>query len=164
MSRAIKTTYTLAALTFLLGVTLPLITVSKFVIISNTYSLLSGVFQLLHQGLYPLFVVVFMFSLVLPIGKMYYLGKLIFGKSEGTSAQEIVGLMHKYGRWAMLDVMIVAVLVVAGKLGALASVEIHLGLYLFGLSVILTMLATHIVQSRLELNIVDGQRTHRPTI
>ncbi|EGG94777.1 Paraquat-inducible protein A [gamma proteobacterium IMCC1989] len=50
--------------------------------------------------------------------------------------------MHDYGRWAMLDVMVVAVLIVASKLSVLASVEVHVGLYVFGLSVILVMLLT----------------------
>lgn len=51
--------------------------------------------------------------------------------------------MHDYGRWAMLDVMVVAVLIVASKLSVVAYVEVHLGLYLFGISVIMVMLLTN---------------------
>lgn len=50
--------------------------------------------------------------------------------------------MHEYGRWAMLDVMVVAVLIVAVKLGAIVSVEIHYGLFVFGAAVLLIMLVT----------------------
>lgn len=50
--------------------------------------------------------------------------------------------MHDYGRWAMLDVMVVAILIVTVKLGALASIQIHYGLYIFGFAVLLIMFIT----------------------
>jgi len=51
--------------------------------------------------------------------------------------------MHDYGRWAMLDVMVVAILIVTVKLGAIASIQVHSGLYVFGLAVLLIMFITH---------------------
>jgi paraquat-inducible protein A len=126
------------------GVSLPLITVSKLVVISTTYSLLSGIFALLSNGQVILFVAVFLFSIVLPLAKMYCLYKVIFNSRNSFSPtiDRYIKLMHDYGRWAMLDVMVVAVLIVASKLSVLASVEVHVGLYVFGLSVILVMLLT----------------------
>lgn len=50
--------------------------------------------------------------------------------------------MHEYGRWAMLDVLVVAILIVAVKLGTIASLKIHYGLYVFGTAVLLIMLIT----------------------
>ena len=50
--------------------------------------------------------------------------------------------MHLYGKWSMLDVFVVAVLVVAVKLGTLASVEMRYGLYFFSAAVLLTMFVT----------------------
>jgi paraquat-inducible protein A len=50
--------------------------------------------------------------------------------------------MHLYGKWSMLDVFVVAVLVVAVKLGAIADVEMRFGLYAFAASVLLTMFIT----------------------
>ena len=55
--------------------------------------------------------------------------------------------MHDYGRWAMLDVMVVAILIVTVKLGAIASIQIHVGLYIFGVAVLLIMFITHQVVS-----------------
>jgi paraquat-inducible protein A len=51
--------------------------------------------------------------------------------------------MHEYGRWGMLDVFVVAVLLVTVKLGAIASVKVHPGLYYFGAAVLLMMIITH---------------------
>ena len=49
----------------------------------------------------------------------------------------------------MLDVFVVAILVASIKLGALAKVEIHYGLYTFATSVLLIMLTTYLVEVRL---------------
>jgi paraquat-inducible protein A len=51
--------------------------------------------------------------------------------------------MHDYGRWGMLDVMVVAVMIVVVKLDVIAEVEIHTGLYLFAAAVLLIMYITH---------------------
>ena len=58
--------------------------------------------------------------------------------------------MHEYGRWTMLDVMVVAMLIVTVKLGVIASIQVHVGLYLFGLAVLLLMFITSKV-SKLEI-------------
>jgi paraquat-inducible protein A len=42
----------------------------------------------------------------------------------------------------MLDVMVVAILIVTVKLGAIASIEVHSGVYIFGLAVLLIMFLT----------------------
>lgn len=140
-----KLQFIIAAILLLLGVCLPLITVSKFIIVTTTYSLLSGVFSLLGNGQLLLFVIVFVFSVCLPVVKMYCLYKIIFSGTVSQSPQIVRYLrwMHDYGRWAMLDVMVVAVLIVASKLSVVAYVEVHLGLYLFGVSVIMVMLLTN---------------------
>jgi paraquat-inducible protein A len=139
-----KMLYVLASILLVLGVSLPLITVSKLVVISTTYTLLTGVFTLLSNGQVVLFIAVFIFSVVLPLVKMFFLYKVIFSHNATPSPTigRYIKLMHDYGRWAMLDVMVVAVLIVASKLSVLASVEVHVGLYVFGLSVILVMLLT----------------------
>jgi paraquat-inducible protein A len=59
-----------------------------------------------------------------------------------------------FGKWSMLDVFVVAMLLVTIKLGAVAKVEVHYGLFAFAVSVILTMLVTHRI-SRLVSNVVN---------
>jgi paraquat-inducible protein A len=140
-----KLLFVIASVLLVFGISLPLITVSKLVVVSTTYTLLSGVFELLLNGQLILFFAVFLFSIVLPLAKMFCLFKVIFSKTGIYSAEieRYVKLMHDFGRWAMLDVMVVAVLIVASKLSVLANVDVHVGLYLFGLSVIIVMVLTH---------------------
>lgn len=146
--RLYRNLFWLSCVLLVLGAFLPLMTVSKFVFVNSTYSLVTGIFELLLSGQVFIFVIVFIFSLVLPLIKMYFLHQVIFDrtKEEGKSRRNIK-LMHDYGRWSMLDVMVVAVLIVASKLGALASVEVHFGLYCFAASVLLAMFITHKVSS-----------------
>ena len=104
-----KTLFIIASLLLLLGVTLPLITVSKFIVVSTTYTLLSGIFSLLLNGQFILFIAVFLFSIILPLAKMYCLYQVFFNADNIHSPKidHYITLMHNFGRWAMLDVMVV---------------------------------------------------------
>lgn len=133
----------IASLLLFVGLVTPIITLSKYVLIQNTFSVLSGVIELLKEGQIFLFLVISGFSVVLPILKLGVLYRLV-SKSEVAREKVIKQLhwMHLYGKWSMLDVFVVAVLVVAVKLGAIADVEMRFGLYAFAASVLLTMFIT----------------------
>ena len=59
------------------------------------------------------------------------------------NTKKVLELMHRFGRWSMLDVFVVAILVVVVKLGAIGDVEKHLGLYAYAGAAILIMLLTN---------------------
>jgi paraquat-inducible protein A len=133
----------IASFLLFMGLLAPIITLSKFVLIQNTFSVLSGLIELLKEGQVFLFLVIAGFSVVLPILKLRVLYILV-SKSElmQKKVKKQLHWMHLYGKWSMLDVFVVAVLVAAVKLGAIADVEMRFGLYAFGASVLLTMLIT----------------------
>ncbi|MBS1172673.1 MAG: paraquat-inducible protein [Proteobacteria bacterium] len=111
----------LAATVCFLGVGLaaPIITLKKFLFIENT------------------------FSVVLPVLKILLLDKLLRARDGDTDRlKKHLRWMHLYGKWSMLDVFVVAVLVAAVKLGAIASVDLRFGLYAFAIAVVLTMYVT----------------------
>ncbi len=125
------------------GLTTPVLTLEKFFIIDNTFSILSGLVQLLEERRFFLFVIIALFSVALPIIKLGVLFRLLSSYTNNNETlQRYLHLMHQYGKWSMLDVFVVALLVVAVKLGAVASVETHYGLYAFGSAVLLTMAIT----------------------
>lgn len=122
------------------GLTAPILTLEKFYLVKNTFSIVSGLGQLLDEQKFFLFVVILMFSVLLPVFKLAVLFRLLFSRSSHKEKMHrYLHLMHQYGKWSMLDVFVVALLVVAVKLGAVASVETHYGLYAFGTAVLLTM-------------------------
>jgi paraquat-inducible protein A len=125
------------------GMVAPIITLNKFVLIENTFSILSGAMELLQEGKWFLFVVITGFSIVLPLLKVGVLLLLVSVRTNKTAhLNKFLHWMHLLGKWSMLDVFVVAVLVVTVKLGFIASVEARYGLYAFTAAVILTMYVT----------------------
>lgn len=136
----------LLMLTFIslsVGLVAPIVSLTKFVLIENTFSVLSGTLALLQQGQYFLFLVIAGFSILLPALKIGLLYRLVsVTRCQAGQLAKYLHWMHLYGKWSMLDVFVVAVLVVAVKLGAIASVEMRYGLYAFAAAVMLTMYVT----------------------
>ncbi|MBT3505069.1 MAG: paraquat-inducible protein A [Piscirickettsiaceae bacterium] len=149
-AQALRWLLLLSSILLVAGFFIPMLTLTKLLVISHSFSIVTGVWQLLQEGHFFLFVLVSAFSIVLPIMKIVLLFNLLHpGSAAPGRRKKLLHLMHEYGRWAMLDVMVVAVLIVTVKLGALASIEIHPGLYIFGTAVLLIMFATQQVVSLL---------------
>lgn len=142
-ARQLKVILGITLVSLFVGLLAPIITLKKFVLIENTFSVLGGAIELLKEGRYFLFLVITGFSVVLPLLKMGVLFRLLGIKAGKTdNLDKYLHWMHLYGKWSMLDVFIVAVLVVSVKLGVIASVEVRYGLYAFAVAVILTMYVT----------------------
>lgn len=138
----------LALALFVIGVSAPMLTLTKLFWISNTFSVLSGIKQLALQGEWFLCAVVTIFSVLFPSGKLALLS-YVWNRADSRISPGLLHGLNISGKWSMLDVFVVAVLVATVKLGALASIELHYGLYLFALAVLLIMSLTHWVIRRL---------------
>ncbi|MCP3867302.1 MAG: paraquat-inducible protein A [Gammaproteobacteria bacterium] len=126
-----------------IGLVAPIITLNKFVLVHNTFSILSGIYQLLEEGQYFIFLIITGFSVIIPLLKLSVLYLLVSNtRTSSKRTRKYLHWMHLYGKWSMLDVFVVAILVVSVKLGAIASVDMHYGIYAFAGSVILTMYVT----------------------
>lgn len=133
-----------ASILLAIGLVTPIITLKKFVFVQNTFSIVSGTWDLLKDGHFFLFFIIALFSILLPIFKLFFLCVIILtNNSESNFSKKIFRLIHDYGRWSMLDVFVVAVLIVAVKLGAIADVEKHIGLYFYAASAVLIMYLTN---------------------
>lgn len=123
-----------------------MLTMTQLLFIENQFSVISGIATLWQQQHYGLFVIVGLFSLVVPMFKLLLLLVMIRPSTGARSAKKrLLKLMHDFGRWAMLDVMVVAMLIVSVKLGPLASITVHTGLYIFATAILLSMWLTHLV-------------------
>ena len=122
------------------GLTQPMFTFTHFYFFDDTFSLLDGIFHLAAQGEYILFVLLFLFSLVMPVVKMLMLLYSINAGQLLTPVQRLrLDKIAKLGKWSMLDVYVIAILAVTIKLSLIASVTIHYGLVAFAVSVTLSM-------------------------
>lgn len=131
---------------FAIGIWAPILTLKKLLIVKNTFSILSGITQLARDGQYGLFLLITTFTLILPCCKIVMLFTAWNSKRQQTRHLEWLSTL---GKWSMLDVFVVAVLIASVKLGALATVEVHYGLYVFAVAVILMMINTNFVYNRL---------------
>lgn len=129
----------LAFALLLAGIALPLISVEKFYIFENRVSLLSGTWGLFSEGEWFLGLVLLVFSILFPVAKNLLMLALLHGLPA--ARRRMRGVMHALsilGKWSMLDVFIVAILVCSVKLGLLADTEVLAGVYCFAVSVLLT--------------------------
>ncbi len=122
------------------GVSAPLITLEKMYFFENTVSLLSTIKGLYLQQEWFLFYVIAIFSLCVPaikIASLVLITNMQF--EQGSFLDKTLQIIETFGKWSMLDVFVVALLLVSVKLGVLAKVDVHYGLYVFASSVLLTM-------------------------
>ena len=128
---------------FITGIFFPFFHVTKLWVFDSAVSVFGGIVTLFREGEYFLFAVLTLFTLVFPCIKLGLL-TLIWLEREHDLAR-IRRLHHwveSFGRWSMLDVFVVAILVVAMKSAAVADIHLGVGLYLFTFSVIATQIAS----------------------
>jgi len=121
---------------------------------SSPSTILGGVFELYHAGMYFICAVVFVASFVVPIFKLVVLLYLLLtvGKESKISRKNKTKLFHLIefmGKWSMLDVFVVSILtgLIHGK-GAL-KITGGLGLIFFAIVVVVTLLASKSFDTRL---------------
>jgi paraquat-inducible protein A len=142
--KRLKLAWFIVSVMLIAGAVLPMFTFSQFYIFNDTFSLASGIFYLLLQGEPLLFLIVFSFSILMPAWKMVLLYRLLHTQEGDTARRRRqLHVLSFLGKWSMLDVFVVAILVVTVKLGAIASITVHFGIYLFTLAVLASMLLTH---------------------
>ncbi len=128
-----------------------MLTITQFIVVSNNFSVISGITELWKAEQYVLFIVIGCFSVLVPLTKIILLFRLLQNDERPhPNKMKLLRLVHDYGRWAMLDVMVVAMLIVTVKMGAIASIQIHPGLYVFGAAVLMIMLITQMTVNTLE--------------
>lgn len=106
----------------------------------ETYTVFGALESLAGSGLWLLATLVLVFSVLFPLAKTL-IAAVIFRIGNRASARA-AQLMSFLGKWSMLDVFLVALLVALTQLSELRSLEPRLGLYLFAAGVIMNNIAT----------------------
>ncbi|MGM0526642.1 MAG: PqiA/YebS family transporter subunit [Pseudomonadota bacterium] len=116
-------------------------------------TIIAGVLDLWRSGDVPIAIIVFVASLVIPVAKILVLLVLLW-VSSGTDKRQLKQRLWLYkitdwiGRWSMIDIFVVAVLVALVRSGQLMSVYPGNAALAFALTVILTMLAAMTFDTR----------------
>lgn len=117
-------------------------------------TILSGVRALIAGGLWPLALLVFFASVVVPVLKLFaltYLLVSVWRKSCWRPRDRTVlyRITEAVGRWSMIDVFMISILVALVKLGAIATIEPGAGALAFAAVVVITMFAAMSFDPRL---------------
>jgi paraquat-inducible protein A len=117
-------------------------------------TIMSGVLVLLHSGSWPIAVLVFVASIVVPLLKIIALSVVVFSAWRGTAQYRphhsgLFRMVEFIGRWSMLDVYAISLLVALVQIRSLAYVAVGWGALAFGAVVVLTMFAARTFDERL---------------
>ena len=117
-------------------------------------TIMSGVVYFWTSGSWYLALIIFIASVVVPMLKMIALAILLVSVQRRSRWQQeqrarLYRLVEFVGRWSMLDIYVVAVIVALVQLKALASIQPGPGAAAFGAVVVLTMFAAMAFDPRL---------------
>ncbi len=124
-------------------------------------TIVGGVMELIDHHNYGIAFIVFVASVLIPVGKFLAVAYLAISVRRPSSISQHQRL-HLYevvefiGRWSMIDVFVVAILSALVQLDSVATINPGIAAVSFALSVVFTMLAAQSFDPRL---IWDTERT-----
>ena len=127
---------------------------SRTVAGAESHTIMGGVVALWHTGSWPLALLVFFASIVVPLLKLLAMTLLLASVHARSSWRlheraHLFRLLEFVGRWSMLDIFVVAILVALVRLRSLATMDAGPAALAFGAVVVLSMLAAQSFDVRL---------------
>lgn len=132
---------------------MPILTIEQLGSIDPN-TILGGIRELIRAGLWPLAVIVFAASVVVPLMKLFGLTWMLL-LTHQRSDRYLVGRTRLYrmidliGRWSNIDVFMLSILVALVQFGMLSQVRAAYGALAFAAAVVVTMVASRVFDSRL---------------
>jgi paraquat-inducible protein A len=117
-------------------------------------TLISGVIELVQAQMWPLALLVFLASITVPLLKLVALVTMLIMTAEGSVTRlrdrtRLYRFVDVIGRWSMIDVFMLTILVGVVRMGFIATILPGVGAIAFASVVILTMLAAASFDPRL---------------
>jgi paraquat-inducible protein A len=146
---------------------LPVMTVTSFGQ-GEPDTILSGVKTLIAAGMWPVALLVFFASITVPVLKIVAMIFLLISVQRGSRWRPrdrtvLYRMVESVGRWSMVDIFMISILVALVNLGSIASIVPGPGAIAFAAVVILTMIAAMTFDPRLiwdaRERARDGQQT-----
>jgi paraquat-inducible protein A len=117
-------------------------------------TILSGVIHLIRADMYPIALLVFFASIVVPLLKLIVIIYLLISIHRQSSWHPrertvIYRITENIGRWSMLDIFVIGLLAALVQLGSIATIEPGIGAISFAGVVVTTILAAESFDPRL---------------
>jgi paraquat-inducible protein A len=128
---------------FIAGIFTPFTSLTKLWLFENQVSVYQGLIVLWQAGELFLFLILFVFTVLFPFVKINTMLALwLWPRLDNERAQKIYHFVSNLGKWSMLDVFVVAILVLTVKSSGVANIQVSSGFFLFFVSVMLTQSAS----------------------
>ncbi len=126
----------------------------------QTDTILSGVIYFMVTGSWHIAIIIFVASIIVPLLKLVVLIYLLLSVQVKSiwrprDRTRLYRLTEAVGRWSMVDIFAVTVVVALVKMEALGSIEAGPGAPFFGSVVVITMLAANCFDPRLIWDAVE---------
>ena len=117
-------------------------------------TIVGGVFELIHHGNFGIALIVFVASVVIPLGKFMAVAYLTISVQRRSTLNQhqrlrLFEVVEFIGRWSMIDVFVVAILSALVQLDSLATINPGIAAFSFAISVVFTMLSAQSFDARL---------------
>jgi len=127
---------------------------------SQADTILSGVLYFMRTGSWHIALIIFVASVVVPALKLVVLGYLLISVQQRSHRHpqertRLYRIIEAIGRWSMVDIYVVAVMVALLNLGRLADIDAGLGAVFFGAVVVLTMFAANSFDPRMIWDVME---------
>src|SRR2546428_3263398 len=134
---------------------------------SQTDTIMSGVVYLWTSGSWPLAVIVFVASILVPGAKLIALTVLLISVQRSSTWRphdrgRLYRIVELVGRWSMLDIYVAAILTALVQFKSLAMIRAGPGAIAFGAVVVLTMFAAGAVDPRPVWESMRGAHSEAP--
>jgi paraquat-inducible protein A len=142
-----------AAILYLPANLFPVLTIISFGH-GHPNTILGGVQELIDANMLPIAILVFAASITVPLLKLIGLTLMLVSVHRGSGRRlrdrtRLYRIVDVIGRWSMIDIFMLSVLVALVRLGFLATVEPGIGAISFAAVVVLTMFAANAFDPRL---------------
>lgn len=126
-------------------------------------TIMSGVVYLWVSGSWPLAALIFFASIFVPFGKLLMLTLLLVSVQRRSTwaphqRTRLYRVVEFIGRWSMVDIFVVAILVALVQFQALATIRAGYGAVAFGAVVVLTIFAAETFDPRLIWDPIKEER------
>jgi paraquat-inducible protein A len=115
---------------------------------------MSGVIYFIGSGMWPIALVIFVASILVPMLKLIILTFLLISVQRKSTWRlkdrtRLYRITEAIGRWSMVDIYVVTILVALVNLGSLATIKAGPGAAFFAAVVVITMFAAMSFDPRL---------------
>lgn len=138
----------ISAVSFGLGISLPIVRFEKLFFFEDTPSLMTLFWGLWNEQNFLVAIAVALFSILFPLIKLTITFMAAFSPNSKIGQSRSATWASTLSKWSMMDVLLVALVIFAAKSSGLASAFAQAGLWFYGLSAISGAVAAALLKKK----------------